>query len=47
MKNKKTGVFKLIFYNYTHNLLGIHIKLSLKRRGDAKHILQKEKLSDL
>ena len=38
MDNKKTGVFKLtLFFYYTQNLFrGIHIKISLKRLGDAK-----------
>ena len=37
MNNKKTGVFKLtLFFYYTHNILGIQIKISLKRHGDAK-----------
>ena len=49
MNNKKAGVFKFtLFLYYTQNLfLGIHIKISLKRHGDAKTHFSKEILSDL
>ena len=49
MNNKKTGFLSLhYFFYYTHNLfLGIQIKISLKRHGDAKTHFSKGILSDL
>ena len=47
INNNKTAVFKLTLFLHSQTILGIRIKISLKRHGEAKTHFSKEILSDL